>query len=88
MRGYDHCNKHPTLGPKYGLNWNDAVSSFALTWGIWYNGSRGDQSSEHDESIYIAMSDEIKKYDIDVEDISRAMADGYHFVGDMEIRHH
>ena len=29
------------------------------------------------ESIYIAMSDEIKKYNIDVENISRALAAGH-----------
>ena len=69
MRGYDHCNRHPTLGPKYGLNWNDAVSSFALTWGIWYNGRRGDQSSEHDEYLEAEKSFRSTQLDVSVGNI-------------------
>ena len=33
------------------------------------------------DAIYIAASDEIKKYEVDTEGISRALANGYHFVG-------
>ena len=33
------------------------------------------------DAIYIATSDEMKKYNIDAEGISRALSEGYHFVG-------
>ena len=33
------------------------------------------------ESIYSAMSDEVRQHSIDVEGISRALENGYHFVG-------
>ena len=50
-RGFDNCRRQPTLGLKYDLNWNDAISSFVLTWGVWANGRQGDQSSEHNEYL-------------------------------------
>ena len=33
------------------------------------------------DAIYIATSDDMKKYNIDTEGISHALAGGYHFVG-------
>ena len=33
------------------------------------------------DSIYSAMSDEMKQHNINVEDVSRVLAAGYHFVG-------
>ena len=39
-------------------------------------------------SIYNIMSDEVKKYNVNVEDVSRALACGYHFVGNGNYGHY